>query len=110
MSQVINIAKDYTTTPGGRYRAKGPFSGEDFRESILIPKFQEACKKGETLTVNFDGGFGYSTSFLEEAFGGLVRRLRDSRVQNIILISQDEPSVILKVTAYIQEALQKLGR
>ena len=71
----VNIAEDYSKVPGGRYIEDGPFSGQDFRENILLPKFQEAKRQNVILQVNLDGGYGYGSSFLDEAFGGLAREL-----------------------------------
>lgn len=102
----INIAKDYTKTPGGRFSSEGPFSGQDFREKILKPKFLEAKANNDDLTVILDGGYGYATSFLEEAFGGLGRELNDSRLENIIIISEEEPHLIKKIKEYITDALR----
>ena len=69
----ITIAKDFSPVPSGRYRDDGPASGEGFREDYLIPAIEKARSKGERLEVVFDGLEGVSASFLEEAFGGLVR-------------------------------------
>ena len=102
---IINIAQDYTKTPGGRFITEGNFSGEDFRKRILEPKFLEAQQKGEKLTVILDGGYGYATSFLEEAFGGLARDLHDKSILNIELISEEEPSLVEKILSYIRDAL-----
>jgi len=44
MTTTINIARDYTTTPGARYPSDGPNSGEDFREKVLIPTFENSNK------------------------------------------------------------------
>lgn len=64
----IKIAKEFSTTPGGRFKKTGPHSGEAFREKIL-----EALKQNDIVTIILDGTEGYGSSFLEEAFGGLVR-------------------------------------
>jgi hypothetical protein len=69
MTTEIKIARDFSTKPVGRYRADGPHTGEAFREDILIP----ALEKGDNVVVILDGTEGYPSSFLEEAFGGLVR-------------------------------------
>lgn len=68
--KIISIADDFTKYPGGRYRKHGKGSGEEFRDSFLVPLLE----KQEEITVILDGTAGYSSSFLEEAFGGLVRR------------------------------------
>ncbi|CBJ37918.1 conserved protein of unknown function [Ralstonia solanacearum CMR15] len=65
---MISIARDYTDTPAGRNRTDGPFSGERFRDEILAP----ALRHGE-VEVDLDGVLGFGSSFLEEAFGGLIR-------------------------------------
>lgn len=65
----IGIAKDFTDTPGGRYRTDGPFSGQEFRENHLV----RALLADEDVVVDLEGVMGLPPSFLEEAFGGLVR-------------------------------------
>jgi len=70
---IINIADDFTRTPGGRRIRTGPASGEEFREKLLAPKLRIAVEKGVPLVVVLDGVAGYPVSFLEEAFGGLIR-------------------------------------
>ena len=53
-----------------------------------------------------DGGYGYATSFLEEAFGGLVRETNDPDVQNIEIISEEEEGLIGRIKEYISAALK----
>lgn len=105
----INICKDFSETLGARYRREGLYSGEEFRESILIPKFKEAIKNNEDLMIDLDGGYGYPTSFLEEAFGGLARKFKDRCKSNLMLKtlkfkSDDEPSLIDEIEKYILDA------
>ncbi len=69
----IEIAKDFSPYPGGRYIADGRFSGEEFREDLLWPAIQDVPSKYDRIVVVLDGAAGYPASFLEEAFGGLVR-------------------------------------
>lgn len=103
---IINIAESYTKTPGGRYICEGAFSGEDFRESQLLPKVEFAIKNNCKITVVLDGGFGYAPSFLEEAFGGLMRKLKDQRVLELItIISEEEPMLVEKVNKYMRDAV-----
>lgn len=66
---VISIANDFSKTPAGRYETDGPYSGQRFRNELLIPTLQD-CDK---VTINLDGTIGYGSSFLEEAFAGVVR-------------------------------------
>lgn len=70
MTEIV-VARDFSKTPGGRYITDGPHSGEEFRESVLVPRLKE----GDVLTIVLDGARGYPSSFLDEAFAGLVRKL-----------------------------------
>lgn len=105
----IVIAKDFSDTPGGRTIAEGDFSGELFRQKILYPQYQEALNKKEKLKINFDGAFGYPPSFLDEAFGGLVKEIRQKNVlDNIIIISNDDLTIERKIRKYVSDAEQEL--
>lgn len=107
----INICKDFSDTPGARYRTEGDFSGEEFRERFLIPSFEELKNTDEKIEINFDGGYGYPTSFLEEAFGGLARKFGSNVVlKKLRFISNDEPELIKEVETYIKTANSKGAR
>lgn len=102
----INIANDFSRYPSGRYKKHGDTSGEEFRERFLIPHLQ----KNEKITVEFDGAIGYGSSFLEEAFGGLVRQLKispDTILKNLSFTSSD-PTYIQEATQYIRDAGNEL--
>ena len=66
----IDVARDFGRFPAGRFRTDGRYSGERFREEFLVP----ALGKQGTVTIEMDGAAGYGPSFIEEAFGGLVRK------------------------------------
>jgi STAS-like domain of unknown function (DUF4325) len=69
----IEVGKDFSRTPGGRYISDGPDSGELFRIRYLLPALRAAATSGGSVIVVLDGPRGYLSSFIEEAFGGLVR-------------------------------------
>ncbi len=73
--KTIRVA-EHARSPGGRFKSDGPFSGEWFREEILSPALGQAIEAGEPLAVELGGTSGYGSSFLEEAFGGLIRKRR----------------------------------
>lgn len=64
----LSLAQDFSEFPAGRFKTDGPHSAEQFREDVLVP----ALSQGQPLIVVLDGNVG-GASFLEEAFGGLVR-------------------------------------
>jgi hypothetical protein len=101
----LNITKEFTATPGPRKRSEGEFSGEQFLEELLKPRFVQASKSGAVLHVVLDGAAGYPTSFLEEAFGGLAREFGSDKVdKNIELECRDEPYQEDEIRRYIREA------
>jgi hypothetical protein len=101
----IKVASEFSETPGPRSREEGEFSGAEFLENILAPKFEQARQAGTTLTVDLDGTEGYATSFLEAAFGGLARKYSEKAVQEtVILKSEDEPYLVDEIGRYIAEA------
>ena len=106
--KIINIARDYSDTPLGRYRTDGSFSGQRFREEFLVP----ALKSG-AVTVEIDGTEGYGSSFLEEAFGGLVRKEKftaDNLRKNLIIDTNDPAFRVYDqlIRKYVDDAEAKL--
>lgn len=85
--------RDFAPSPGGRYVSDGEFSGEWFRDEILTPALRKASDEAEALVVILDGTSGYGSSFLEEAFGGLIRRRRatPSVVREYLKIEANSP-------------------
>lgn len=67
--KIIDISRDFSNVPAGRHRADGDFSGEIFRDKLLAP----ALRQYERVQVVLDNTEGFGSSFLEEAFGGLIR-------------------------------------
>ena len=65
----VTVAKDFSRHPAGRFLADGPYNGELFRQKFLEPNI----RKADRIVIFFDGARGYGSSFLEEAFGGLIR-------------------------------------
>lgn len=88
---VLSVAQDFSPFPGGRTRADGPYSGERFRDELLLPALLEAEKAGTKVIVILDGVTAYSSSFLEEVFGGLIRsgKIDPKKLGNILRITAD---------------------
>lgn len=103
----ISVAKDFSVTPGGRYVNQGKWSGEEFRREFVEPKLREVISEGGKLYISLDGTAGYATSFLEEAFGGIVRDLK-KRISGYLEIQTDNPLRKREVELYIHEAEEKL--
>ena len=63
-----SIANSFSKYPAGRSKSDGDFSGERLRE-IVDPMLRAS----ELVIVDITGTEGFGSSFLEEAFGGLIR-------------------------------------
>lgn len=102
----VSVAKDFTPFPSGRYKRNGTTSGEAFRERFL----EEPLRRGEDVEVDFEGTVGYGSSFLEEAFGGVVRslKLEPKIVLERLHLKSTDPSLTAEVKEYIVEAGRRL--
>ena len=69
----LHVVKEFATCPAGRDERDGPRNGTRFREQFLLPRYREAREKNTELDIHFEGVMSFCSSFLEEAFGGLVR-------------------------------------
>ena len=101
----ITIARDFSKYPAGRFRTDGKTSGEAFRDDLLVP----ALRGGSRVVVVFDGVAGFGSSFLEEAFGGLVRdrQMREAFLDEHLCLQADDPDLadfVELARRYIKEA------
>jgi hypothetical protein len=72
-TKIIKVVDDFNKKPYGRLISDGPgcedTAGEVFRDKHLAP----ALRKYDRVTVDLNGFNRYGRSFLDEAFGGLIR-------------------------------------
>lgn len=102
--KIYKIATEFTDAPGPRYKHEGPKSGQEFREDVLLRFLQGA----ESVLIDLDGVEGYGSSFLEEAFGGLVREHRigrDTILQRLKFKSDEDSAYIDQIQRYISDAI-----
>lgn len=105
MKANISIAKSFSEAPAGRYLTDGPYSGQRFREEILFPALQE----NDSVAVDLDGTLGYGSSFLEEAFGGLIREqgMTLNELNNKLQIKSSRQLYLRRVMQYLDDAEQR---
>lgn len=106
----LKISRDFSSTPGPRYEQEGGYSGEVFRKKVLKPIIESALQERTHLVIDLDGTAGYGTSFLEEAFGGLIREdgfSFDDLNKCLIFISEEEPYLIEDIKSYLEEAVNE---
>lgn len=103
--KIIAIANDFSRFPAGRFREDGKASGEAFREDLLAPALRDV----QRVAVVFDGVAGFGSSFLEEAFGGLVRKCKFDKpfLDEHLELRAEAPDLadfILLAKRYIEQA------
>lgn len=98
----VSVAKDFSRFPAGRFTTDGPASGELFRDGVLAP----ALRDSGSVVVLLDGTLGYGSSFLEEAFGGLVRVRGFTAVslRNQLSLVSTDPTLAKEIWGYIEGA------
>ena len=100
----INIARDFTTTPGARNESDGPFSGEEFRKTFLEKHFKDLMADYK-IEIILDGTEGYATSFLDEAFGAVARKYGKERcIRRLVFVSEEDPLLIEEILSYINDS------
>jgi hypothetical protein len=99
MSKIIKIAEDFSSAPAGRFISDGPCSGENFRENYLVP----LLKLNKPITVDLTGIVGASYSFLEEAFGGLIRinKFTVDELKKLLIICPEDDEYCKDIWNYI---------
>lgn len=97
---IINIARDFSRYPAGRFPSDGPFNGTLFRKKFLIPSLSQQ----DRVIVELDGVRGLGSSFLEEAFGGLLRAgvTIDTINTKLKFVASDQ-SLIDEIQGYMRE-------
>lgn len=104
----INVAKDFHTKPWGRTLNDDPErSAAIFVKNHLLP----ALEMYDQVTVDFSNTKPGS-SFLEEAFGGLIRSNKFTKSQldtKLKITHKTLPSIKLEVEEYIKKAALSLN-
>ncbi len=110
MSKHFIKVAEFTKYPGPRFIKLGPCSGEEFRETVLLPAIKSY---GGNIIVDMNGVSGYGSSFLEEAFGGLIRKGIESNVVLAIansIICDDEETIKEEVLGYVNDEIEKIKK
>lgn len=111
MEKVLyDVGNQFHHRPMGRKRTDGEFSGEVFREKVLYPFFNELSDKqaNKMLVLDFNSVSMAGSSFLEEAFGGLVRSgvKKDLILSHLIILVDRELKELIedRIYEYIKRA------
>lgn len=95
---------EFSKTPYGRYDKDGKYNASAFRDTRLAPAFRNPeITRVNVFLDTVEEGYEYGSSFLEEAFVGLVRECSISvedvrRKLNIITTHND---YVLEINDYL---------
>ena len=84
----IVVGTDFSPAPMGRDMEHFPWGGEAFRKKLLEP----ALREYDRVVVDLAEVDGYGSSFLDEAFAGLIRHdgySADQLKQKLVIMSSD---------------------
>jgi hypothetical protein len=102
MTISIDIKNDFSSKPFGRDENDGKHSGKKFRDEVLLDYFSSS---NEEIIVYLDGvDRGYGSSFLEEAFAGLLRAgVSYSDVKSRLTIDTKDEGYKNEIWEYIED-------
>lgn len=103
---VIDIARDFSKNPYGRYPKDGDYNGTAFREKFLVPKLRGDVN----VLVDMGGTNRYGSSFIDEAFGGLIRveKFKLSELRDKLTIEHRVlPSLAKSAWKYMEQASEE---
>lgn len=102
----IDICNDFSKALGPRKKSQGDYSGEEFYEKFLHPKYDEAIKNNDKLEINLDGCYSYPPSFVDESFGELARCYGlEQVIDRIVFISNDDATRIEEIKNYMKKGV-----
>ena len=105
--KTIDVASEFSRYPDGRVDADGPFNGAAFRSKLLVPAIAASLISREKVVVRFDGTRGVSSSFLDEAFGGLSRTegFGSADLAELLQLESEDSSIPAEIKEYILEGV-----
>jgi len=112
MNEVIhyNFAEQFSKNPGLRFRKLSDFSGEQFREEVLDPCFNNDTK----IVIDVNGiESALGASFLSEAFGNLAVKYGKEKFYQIIDFDVSTPKGKInfeEMKKRVDEALKRHGK
>ena len=102
--KTIKISEEFT---------KEPYKKEDgiiFRDIILMPRLVRTHGTKNKISIDFNDCFGFTTVFIDEVFGGLIRNYgydKKTIMSRINIISDDDETIPSLIEKYLNKAEQE---
>jgi len=125
------VSQEFSPLPGGLFKSSGPGSAEAFRDDVMYPIYLQCCKYCQFATFIFDtvqspdwmrsfeiNGVHplkksikepiYSDAWLNEAFGGFIRKYRElSLMRRIGVYCSEDDTFYPRVRKFVDNAIKK---
>lgn len=102
----LNVATDFSHIPGPRKKLEGEYSGEQFLDECLSPRYLDAVRDRVNLVVNLVALKVTQILFLTRLFGGLAREFGPDRVSSVIEVKSNyEPYLADDIHKYISDVM-----
>lgn len=98
MTDRYDFPAQFTRFPGARCETEGPYSGARFLHDVLEP----AHKASRPTRIVLTGAMGFSTGFLDGAFGEFAHRHSVARFDELFEIEvDDDPGLDEEIRGYL---------
>ena len=126
------VSQEFSPLPGGLYKSSGPGSAEAFRDDVMYPIYLQCCKYYNFATFIFDTVHSpnwirsfepddihpskklikehiYSNAWLNEAFGGFIRKYKElSFMRRIGVYCSEDDTLIPRIKMFINDAIREI--
>lgn len=86
---------NFTDTPGGRFKKHGPYSGEEYFETVLEP----ALLNYDQIVLDLDRTYGYPIGFLDQVFGSVTKE----QATKLTFVSEEDPELVGRIKKIMEE-------
>lgn len=101
IKDTIVIAKEFGDTAGARDYEDGDYSGKEFYDNFLLPRFNKAIEGRYALLIDIDGFWGWPSSFVSGSFGLLSKEKGAEKVLKHLRFKCDSNPMKIEKAKYI---------
>lgn len=97
--EYFSVAKDFSFTPGHRFRRMGNFSAEEMVEDYLQPKY-EKLEDGTIMVLDLDGTAGCCAGFLDQ-LANMLLDLDPKVTERMYIKTREEGYLLNDLNSYV---------
>lgn len=103
IKDTIMIAQEFGDTAGARDYEDGEYSGKEFYDKYLLPRFTKAVEEKYILLIDLQGFWGWPSSFVSGSFGILSKKFTSEVVLNHLTFKSEANPMKIEKAKYIIE-------